>query len=258
MLEAGPVDGPVVLALHGVGARADRWAPAMPAFASAGFRFMAIDLPGHGLATKSAAVDCTASGMTQALAKFCRAIVPANTKIFVLGTSLGALYAAALGLAEPDLVGGIVLVGALGLEPLGADGRARISSSIARTSRDDVAKKLEGVMFDRSLVTDALVSEETRMNSSPGASEALAAYAKYFATDIDRDAVGDRLASVDLPTMLIWGEHDRGVPIDVGLRAHQRIARSHFATIKDAGHAPYYERPEEFCAPVALFLEGLL
>jgi pimeloyl-ACP methyl ester carboxylesterase len=46
------------------------------------------------------------------------------------------------------------------------------------------------------------------------------------------------------PTFVLWGEHDRGVP----LAAHAELAlRCHgvLIPIQDAGHAPFLERPDE-------------
>jgi pimeloyl-ACP methyl ester carboxylesterase len=49
------------------------------------------------------------------------------------------------------------------------------------------------------------------------------------------------------PTFVVWGEHDRGVP----LAAHVELAlRCHgvLIPIRDAGHAPFLERPDETVA----------
>lgn len=49
------------------------------------------------------------------------------------------------------------------------------------------------------------------------------------------------------PTFVLWGEHDRGVP----LAAHAELAlRCHgvLIPIKDAGHAPFLERPDDTVA----------
>ncbi|WP_162460160.1 MULTISPECIES: alpha/beta fold hydrolase [unclassified Mycolicibacterium] len=257
VLEAGRQDSPLVVALHGVAARADRWKPAMPMLANAGYRVAAVDLPGHGLATKSAAVDCSVNGTVAALIELCRGLRRDDEKVLLLGTSLGGLYAGALALAAPDLIRGLVLVCSLGLEPLGPEGRAAFSASIVRTAYEDNVRKLNVVLYDDALVTEVLVREETLMNSSPGSSEALARYARYFAEEIDDDLILEGLAASIVPVMFVWGAHDSGVPVAIGHRAHARIERSVLTVIDDAAHAPYFEKPSDFCRPVIEFMNGL-
>jgi pimeloyl-ACP methyl ester carboxylesterase len=255
VLESGPVDGPVVLALHGVGARADRWRPAMELLGDKGFRVIAIDLPGHGFAAKGGDLNCSPAKVMDSLESFCASF--GISRLAIMGTSLGALYAATLALKRPNLVSGVVLIGALGLEPLGPTGRAQASNSVVRTSEEDIERKLRRLFFDQELVTSSIVDEEFRINTSPGAAESLASYSEYFAKSIDDDVVGDRLASTGTPVLLVWGSHDQAVSVEVGVRATRRIPRWNLVEINNAGHAPYLEQPTTFCAGVAPFLRGL-
>src|SRR3546814_8631822 len=50
VLDAGK--GPALVFIHGLGARADRWRHNLEPLAAAGYRCVAVDLPGHGYATK--------------------------------------------------------------------------------------------------------------------------------------------------------------------------------------------------------------
>jgi len=52
LLEAGPVDGPVVLLLHGLLSDATTWEPTIGPLAERGMRVLALDLPGHGDSAK--------------------------------------------------------------------------------------------------------------------------------------------------------------------------------------------------------------
>src|SRR5674476_1277009 len=49
----------VVVLVHGAGARADRWRTSLDALGALGHRALALDLPGHGLATKGAGREYT-------------------------------------------------------------------------------------------------------------------------------------------------------------------------------------------------------
>lgn len=66
-----------------------------------------------------------------------------------------------------------------------------------------------------------------------------------------------RLAAVDVPTLVVWGESDRIVSPDYGRAYAQCIPGARFELIKEAGHFPYLERPEHFVQAVSTFLAGL-
>jgi pimeloyl-ACP methyl ester carboxylesterase len=55
----------------------------------------------------------------------------------------------------------------------------------------------------------------------------------------------DRLYLLDgMPTLIIWGERDRTIPISHGLAAHEAAPGSHFATLPRAAHFPHLEDPD--------------
>ena len=59
-----------------------------------------------------------------------------------------------------------------------------------------------------------------------------------------------------IPILLVWGERDRSVGLDVAAAAHKALPGARLAVIKDAGHAPYFERPPAFNSVVSDFLSG--
>lgn len=55
-----------------------------------------------------------------------------------------------------------------------------------------------------------------------------------------------RLARINIPTLVVWGESDRVVSPEYGRAYHEAIPGSTFKIISRSGHYPYRERPEEF------------
>jgi pimeloyl-ACP methyl ester carboxylesterase len=178
----------------------------------------------------------------------------------LIGTSLGGHIAASFASRHPDRVHALVLVGSLGLLPVGPETRERMRSGIVNTTRDGLRQKLLRVTFDPALVSEDLVEEEFRVNNSFGAAEALARLAEYFGDRIDADVVGNRLASVTgrIPTLLVWGAQERSVAVSVGEAAHRTLPGSRLVLIRGAAHGPYQEKPEAFNHVVADFLKGTL
>ncbi|MGH2976371.1 MAG: alpha/beta fold hydrolase, partial [Solirubrobacterales bacterium] len=77
------------------------------------------------------------------------------------------------------------------------------------------------------------------------------------------DIRGQRVSAQDrlyllsgFPTLIIWGERDRTIPIEHGRRAHESISGSRFATLPRAAHFPHLEDPEGLEAALRDFLES--
>lgn len=66
----------------------------------------------------------------------------------------------------------------------------------------------------------------------------------------------DRLARVDLPTLVIWGAADRIVRPDYGRAFAGAIPGAEFRVIDRAGHFPYLEQPEAFLSVLTPFLSA--
>lgn len=253
-LEHGSGDD-LVLFLHGVGARADRWRHNVQALGQNGRRCVALDLPGHGFAAKGANFNYSVDGYVEFVASYIRQWSPVRAHL--VGTSLGAHISATVACRHPDLVAGLVLVGATGLFPIGPEAAGNIARRQVDRSREGIAVKLAHVFHDPSLVTPALVEEEFLINNSPGSDETFAALARYFVEGIDRDVIGPELArkSSALPIMAIWGESDRTVPLELGRRAAALLGNIPLEVIGASAHVPYLERPELFNPLVARFLD---
>jgi pimeloyl-ACP methyl ester carboxylesterase len=67
----------------------------------------------------------------------------------------------------------------------------------------------------------------------------------------------DRLyLSRDVPTMLVWGQEDRIIPLAHGQGAHELIPHSRFEVFPRAGHFPFNDDPERFVAVLRDFIRS--
>ncbi len=73
-----------------------------------------------------------------------------------------------------------------------------------------------------------------------------------------RYPIRDRLGEIACPTLIIWGEHDRLVPVGDATEFEWLIAGSRKPIYEDTGHLPLLERPARFNADVAAFLDESL
>ena len=251
--EAGRGDKAIVL-VHGTGGRADRWSRNIDALAAQGFHVYAMDLPGHGFASKGAGVDCSVPAYRRFLGNVMDALGIARATI--VGTSLGGHVVASYALEHPERIDGITLVGSMGLVPIGDEARGRIQAGANNQTRDGVEGKLKRVIFDAALVTPEMAEEEFRINNSEGAKESFATLGRYIAADLDKEVVGERLALAAFPVLLVWGEEDKTVPPAVGAQVRQLLPKSRLALLARAAHTAYYERADVFNRILGDFVAG--
>ena len=248
VLEVGTGDD-VIVCLHGSGSRADRWRPAMHLLGAAGRHCYAIDYPGHGLASKPAGYTYTAKAFAEFAAGFVRSLD--HPTLHLAGTSIGGYVAGLIALDAPEQIRSLCLIGAVGLTP-NAGPVATASGNVSRVDRDAIRAKLQFLVEDDTLVVDSWVEEEWRINSSPGAAEAMAALQADNSSP--REPIGDQIAALNLPTMLCWGAQDRWVPASLGIDALAVLPAAPLVLMQGAGHAPYFERPADFVKSYLSFL----
>jgi pimeloyl-ACP methyl ester carboxylesterase len=150
----------------------------------------------------------------------------------LVGHSLGGLTCAALAADRPELVRGLVLVAPVGApspRPLRA-----YATGLART-----ALRLR-VPLLRNVVGDAL-----RTGPLALARGGLYATRAQFAGEIAA------------PTLIVWGERDRLVPIELAGAWQRAVPAARLVTIPAAGHVPMIETPSAFAELVLQFLHDL-
>lgn len=72
-----------------------------------------------------------------------------------------------------------------------------------------------------------------------------------------RVSATDRLYLLDtLPTMIVWGERDRLIPLSHGRAAHEAVPHSHFRTLPRAAHFPHLEDPDGLSKALREFIQA--
>jgi pimeloyl-ACP methyl ester carboxylesterase len=63
-----------------------------------------------------------------------------------------------------------------------------------------------------------------------------------------------RLSRISIPTLLLWGQHDRIVSEEYGRAYCAAIPDARFERMEQAGHFPHIEQPDEFAERVFAFI----
>jgi pimeloyl-ACP methyl ester carboxylesterase len=67
--------------------------------------------------------------------------------------------------------------------------------------------------------------------------------------------LGEELANVNVPALVLWGEHDMA-PIHEGRRESTRIATAQFVAMMGLGHHPFLEAPEQTARLIRQFMHS--
>ncbi|MCD5315806.1 alpha/beta fold hydrolase [Kineosporia babensis] len=248
VLEAGSTNEAgdnILVCMHGVGSRADRFTPTIPGLVEAGFHVFVLDYPGHGLADKRPDIDYR----PQAFAAFVAGVLDELklSGVTLVGTSLGGLVGSRIAVDRPDLVSKLVLIGTMGIAPL-AEADMVPPKNVANGSPEGVREKLGFLVSDPAMVTDEWVREESMINSSEGAAQALETAARHLNEQANADNQTHRLTTLrpDLPILIVWGENDRWTPVTMAGICHELLPGSRLVVMPGCGHAPYFEDPDAF------------
>jgi 3-oxoadipate enol-lactonase len=179
----------------------------------------------------------------------------------VVGLSLGGRTAIDLALSHPKRVRALVLansgVSGSTLIPWAA-GLSEVDSALARGEITGAAELMTRIWFDGPRVPEA-VDPTLRawfFGRTHERFERLRQLGQGHATHIELDppAVG-RLTEIRCPTLIVTSDLDQPAVLDLASRLAASIAGARAVRIRGAAHIINLERPEEFNAQVASFLD---
>lgn len=251
-----PPDAPratPVLMLHGFGSSLhtwDRWAQAL----AAQHRVIRLDLPGSGLSLPDPAgdySDARALALLQALLDQL-----GMDRISIVGHSMGGRIAWTLAARHPERVHKLVLVAPDGFASPRFDYGQSVEVPAALTvmryvlPRPLLKMNLQAAYAQAETLDEELVSRYHDLIRAPGAREAM--LARLRQTVLVRPE--PLLAQIRAPTLLLWGELDRMIPITNAQDYLQALPGSRLVRLPDTGHVPQEETPQAALAPVQEFL----
>jgi pimeloyl-ACP methyl ester carboxylesterase len=191
-------------------------------------------------------------------------------KASIEGESLGGWIALWTALHHPDRVDKIILNTTAGIrwnrdkvkidETTGTNLlRERSLAAINDPTRETIKKRLEWLMASPDRVTEELVDLRfalyTRRDTNASLKNVFAnsflrgPEAKHFIEE-------DDLARLTVPAFALWSDKNPGAGADVGERLATLIPGSSHYCIRDAGHWPQWEQPEDHDRVVLEFLAG--
>lgn len=254
--------GPAIVLLHGnLGSHRmwDRWAEDL----REEYRVIRFDSPGHGLTGPDTRVDEPGEAIDRGVSRLELLLDELGVDRFVLvGTSFSGIIAFRMAARSPDRVRGLVLINSGGL-PRDA------STNPNRRRVNPLSWWIHGYYFSRSRMAEALDTL-----TGPAYEPSTELIDEYFSMQnirgrqqekrigAERYTAGDvygTLASITVPTRVVWGKDNRLLPQSEGeaLVAALKNAPAQFDVYPGTGHLLPIEAAERGVADLRAFVAGL-
>lgn len=237
-------DKPPILLIHGLASSTYTFRRMMPLLQNH-YSIVAVDLPGFGKSEKSTSFIYSfqnyAKLMLECLEQF------GYSKAHIVAHSMGGQIALNMAVIAPEKINKLVLLCSSGY-------LKRAKKSLVFTSylpyfdkfvyyyiqRKGVINHLKNVFFDQTLINDEMIEEFGKPLDDKGFYKALIRLLRHR----EGDLLPKQLQNIHVPTLLIWGEEDRVVPVEVGKRLVSDLPDARLITYEKTGHLITEERPE--------------
>lgn len=252
--EGGPADGDTLVMIHGFGANRDNWLRMARHFTER-YRVIALDLPGFGESSKPDASYDVAS-QTERLHAFVTALN--IEKPHLIGNSMGGHIAALYAARYPDQVSSIALLDNAGITS------PRMSEMFQMIDRGQpnplVVRKAEdfGTLMDFVFVNPPPLPDSLKRHFAAQSMANQAHYDMIF-TQLREQYVPlePELPKIQVPVLVLWGDKDRVLDVSSIEVMKPLLQKPTVVVMKDCGHAPMIERPEETAQHYQAFLDSL-
>lgn len=258
--DEGPRDALPIVLLHGSNADLHTWQPWAESLRGE-YRVIRFDQRGHGLTGGAPDDNYALDGFVGDVDAVADAL---NLDQFVLaGNSMGGWISAGYALEHPERLAGLVLIDASGA-PIESEGPPPLGFRIAQSPvlrevarhflpRSIFASSLSQSVSNQDIVTDAEIDRYWELARLPGNRRAtMLRFAMprrvYTAAEIE---------TLDVPTLVMWGEEDSLIPLAAGEWYAEHLPNSTFVAYPGVGHIPQQEHVAQSLDDLRQWLEHL-
>ena len=236
------VNKPSIILIHGSGLTHIVWSLHEQFYVSQGFNVLAVDLPGHGNS------DGPALKSIQEISDWVKLLMESVKikKIIIVGHSQGSLVGIDFASRYPNLISSLVLVAGSYKLPVNQD---LIDLAEAGDDKAILLMMKWGYEGSRAFIGGNPVKKI--INSTREIREILAV--DLNACNNYKDGK-DSLEKINCPTLCIFGDLDKMVPLEVGNKMSTMIKNSEKKVINDCGHMIIFEKAFEMRKLVKEFI----
>jgi pimeloyl-ACP methyl ester carboxylesterase len=252
--DTGPSKNQIpILFLHGFGSSLQTWDSWSEALSSE-YRVISVDLPGFGLTGEDPSGIYTDQRSVEVIEAFLKELqIP---KVVLVGNSMGGKFAWQFAARYPDQVTKLVLISPDGYASPGIEyGKKSEVPAIAELyryffSKTFLAMNLEPAYANPKTLNDALVNRYYDLMLAPGVRGAILARMQQT---VLQDPIPS-LATIKVPTLLLWGEKDAFIPIANSNDYLKVMPNAKRVSLPNIGHLPQEEKSTIGLAALKEFL----
>ena len=259
---------PVIIFLHGFGASEYSWREVMEPLSRSG-RVIAYDRPAFGLTNRPMDGNWTGTNpySVQGNVELLDGLMDelGVEKAIIVGNSAGGEVAVAYAIEHPERVQGLVLadpaVGGGGhggwlpqwaLPVMALPQMRHIAPLLVRTIADEMGNdSIRMVWHDPSRITPEVYEGYRKPLRSDNWDKAL----YEFTIAGNPVSYSEQLADLKMPVLVVTGDDDRIVPTAESIQLSREIPGSELVVLKDCGHVPQEECPDQFTTSIQAFWE---
>ncbi len=208
------------------------------------FSIIAVDLPGFGKSEKPTWFIYSLQNYAELMIQCIRHFDIPSTHI--VAHSMGGQIALNMARMAPKKINKLILLCSSGY--LRRARKSLILSSYLpfferlvhyHVRKKEVIDHLKNVFYNHSLISDEIIDEFARPLKERGFYQALVRLLRHR-----EDLEPYQLQEIQVPTLLIWGEEDKVVPVHIGHRLVRDLPQAQLITYEKTGHLITEEKPE--------------
>ena len=246
-------DGETIVLVHGFGANKDNWirfAHHIPEQ----YRIIAFDMAGHGDNSRFEDRTYTADYITSTFAEAADAM--GLERFHIAGNSMGGYISMLYTAGNPGRVRTMCLIDAAGLisqTPQPSDLQLALEkglSPLTPSTREEFSVLLEYAFYKKPFIPWPITSVLADRAVESGD------FTRKMWKDFHSDPIDvfPMLPGLDLPVLVIWGDRDRVLHVSTTSVLESSLKDTETIILKDCGHMPMLERPEETAGYYVSFL----
>lgn len=239
--------GPLLILLHGVASSLHTWDGWVESLKSH-YRIYRLDLPGFGLTGPDSAPNRTSvEYMTNMLDGFVSKL--GLERFFLVGSSLGGFYAWNYAAEYPEKLYKMVLMNAAGYPQdmpfwLGVASFPGVHwLSPYMMPRFMLDWSIESAYADPDQIEESTKQRYFDLSQRRGNRASYVEHFRQLRKMSDEAGYSNNVKDVLVPTLLMWGDKDEWIPLDVMTEFHRDLAYSEYIIYEGVGHLPMEEIP---------------
>ncbi|MGB3643408.1 MAG: alpha/beta hydrolase [Mesorhizobium sp.] len=240
-------EGADVVLVHGTPTNSLIWQDVIESL-SPSYRIHWLDLPGYGASEKFAAQNVRLRTFARVLREFAEHL--GLQRPHLVGHDFGAATVLGAHLVENVPVASLAVADGVVLNPWGTPFSLHVQehegvfAAVPAYVHRAILSAHLGTAVARPLpkgLEEALISPWTGEVGQPAYYRQVAQYDHAFTAELEA-----LYTHIDVPTLVLWGEKDAWVDIEVGRRLNRLIPQSRMETLPDAGHFSMLDSPGLF------------